>query len=43
MFFRRAHVPNPSFQERLATLEGAGRAARVIGEVVDDGPGVRYQ
>ena len=26
----------------LATLEGAGQAARVIGEVVDDGPGVRY-
>ena len=26
----------------LAALEGAGQAASVIGEVVDDGPGVRY-
>ena len=26
----------------LAALEGAGQAAHVIGEVVDDGPGVRY-
>src|ERR1017187_7460161 len=24
MFFRRAHVPNPSFQERVATLQEAG-------------------
>ena len=24
MFFRRAHVPNPSFQERVDTLQAAG-------------------
>jgi len=27
----------------LAALDGAGQAACVIGEVVDDGPGVRYR
>ena len=26
MFFRRAHVPNPSFQERVAALQSAGFA-----------------
>jgi phosphoribosylformylglycinamidine cyclo-ligase len=28
--------------DALAMLKGAGQAANVIGEVVDDGPGVRY-